>query len=265
MTESWKGYEGLNLRHAFASLMGKLAAAVVRRTGRGGGTAAPGLVAERLSPAYLYDLLAEIPGGHALISGTNGKTTSAAMVGAMLEKDGREVVRNRSGSNLTRGLLSELLGTTDWRGRLRANAETAGVFEVDEAALVRILPRTRPRAVLLTNLFRDQLDRYGELDTITRRWQAAIGDRASVAEAPSTIGGGSLPGETLPSWTVSIAPRGIDGGAEALSSRLRSGDPAVLGRIEDERVILDSRTVLPEQDEDLLRVVGRALAEVRAG
>jgi UDP-N-acetylmuramyl tripeptide synthase len=204
MTESWKGYEGLNLRHAFASLMGKLAAAVVRRTGRGGGTAAPGLVAERLSPAYLYDLLAEIPGGHALISGTNGKTTSAAMVGAMLEKDGREVVRNRSGSNLTRGLLSELLGTTDWRGRLRANAETAGVFEVDEAALVRILPRTRPRAVLLTNLFRDQLDRYGELDTITRRWQAAIGGSdgsftlIANADDPAVVhAAGSHRGETI--------------------------------------------------------------------
>ena len=103
-----------------------------------------------------------------------------------------------------------------------------------------------------------------ELEQRARGWQAAIGDRASVAEAPSTIGGGSLAGETLPSWTVSIDPRGIDGGAEALSSRLRSGDPAVLGRIEDERVILDPRTALPEQDEDLLRVVGRALAELGA-
>ncbi len=156
--------------------MGKLTAAAVRGMGWGGGTAAPGLVAERLSPSYLYDLLTAVPGGYALISGTNGKTTSTAMLVAMLERAGQDVVRNRSGSNLSRGLLSELLGTTDLRGRLRTNPDTAGVFEVDEALLARLLLRTRPRAVLLTNLFRDQLDRYGELDTITRRWKAAIGE-----------------------------------------------------------------------------------------
>ncbi len=176
----------------------------MRGTGRGGGTAAPGLVAERLSPAYLYDLLAAIPGDYALISGTNGKTTSAAMLRGMLEGSGREVVSNRSGSNLPRGLLSELLGSTDWRGRLRTNPGTAGVFEVDEAALARLLPRTRPRAVLLTNLFRDQLDRYGELDTITRRWRAAIGESdggftlIANADDPAVVhAAGSHRGETI--------------------------------------------------------------------
>ena len=98
-----------------------------------------------------------------------------------------------------------------------------------------------------------------ELEQRALSWQAAIGDSASVVEAPSTIGGGSLPGETLPSWTVSIDPSSGDGGAEALADRLRSGDPAVLGRIEDERVILDPRTVLPAQNEDLLRLVAEAL------
>ena len=144
--------------------------------GRGGGTAAPGLAAERISPGYLQDLLAAVPGGYTLVSGTNGKTTSAAMLAEMLEADGRRVVRNRSGSNLSRGLLSELLPYTNWRGRLRANPDAAGVFEVDEAALVGLLPKARPRAVLLTNLFRDQLDRYGELDTIARRWRDAIAE-----------------------------------------------------------------------------------------
>ena len=87
---------------------------------------------------------------------------------------------------------------------------------------------------------------------------------ASVEEAWSTIGGGSLPGETLPSWAVNIDASGVEGGAEALSRLLRSADPAVIGRIEDERVVLDPRTVLPEQDAILARVLAEVVQSTQA-
>ena len=91
------------------------------------------------------------------------------------------------------------------------------------------------------------------------RWQEALGQRASVVQGHSTIGGGSLPGETLPTWLVGLQTEGVEGGAEALAKRLRQGSPPVVGRIEDERVLLDPRTVLAEQEEALLDVVKQAL------
>ena len=103
-----------------------------------------------------------------------------------------------------------------------------------------------------------------ELESRAISLQKAVGHMASVEEAWSTIGGGSLPGETLPSWAVTIDASGVEGGAEALSRLLRSADPAVIGRIEDERVVLDPRTVLPEQDETLARVLAEVVQATRA-
>ncbi len=100
------------------------------------------------------------------------------------------------------------------------------------------------------------------LEGRARRCGLAVGERASVVETLSTIGGGSLPGETLPSWAVSIDSTGIEGGARMLSSRLRSGDPPVVGRIEDERVVLDLRTVPPDQDGALARAAVEAIETV---
>ncbi len=111
------------MRHVIAAFAGKLAGTAIRRSGRGGGTATPGLIADRVSPGYLHELLRAIPGGYALLSGTNGKTTSAAMLAAMLAEPGQPVIGNPSGSNLVRGLLSELLRRTDWRGRLRVEPD----------------------------------------------------------------------------------------------------------------------------------------------
>ena len=87
----------------------------------------------------------------------------------------------------------------------------------------------------------------------------ALGDGASATRTLSTIGGGSLPGETLPSWAIAIDCGGMKGGAEALAKRLRDGTPPVLGRIEEERVLLDPRTVLEEEEEPLLQTVSKAL------
>ena len=99
------------------------------------------------------------------------------------------------------------------------------------------------------------------LESRAAAWRESLGSRASTARALSTVGGGSLPGETLPSWAVSIDTHGLQGGAEALGKRLRQGEPSVVGRIEDERVLLDPRTVLPDEDEALLRAVRAAIGQ----
>ena len=97
------------------------------------------------------------------------------------------------------------------------------------------------------------------LETRALRWSEALGDVASVVRGLSAIGGGSLPGQTLPSWVLSLDASVVDGGAQALGRRLREGDPPVVGRIEGERVLLDPRTVLPEDEGPLLKVVEEAL------
>ena len=102
-----------------------------------------------------------------------------------------------------------------------------------------------------------------ELEATACGWRDRLGPRASVAPALSTIGGGSLPTETLPSWVLSLDVEGIHGGAEALATWLREGDPPVIGRIEEERVLLDPRTVLPEEGEPLLSALREAIGRDR--
>lgn len=142
-----------------------------RLLGRGGGTAAPGLIAERLDPAALRKLGAALSGGAIVVGGTNGKTTTAHMIATILDRAGQRVVHNRSGSNLVRGVLAALAAQSTLTGRPRGEV---GVIEADEAALPAIVSGLRPRFILLNNLFRDQLDRYGELDHIARQWRAAV-------------------------------------------------------------------------------------------
>ncbi len=106
-----------------------------------------------------------------MISATNGKTTSAAMVASIMQRAGIPLVNNRAGANMAGGVASALLAAS--RGQHRMDGEL-GCFEVDEFWLDRVVPELRPRAILLANLFRDQLDRYGELETIADRWAAAV-------------------------------------------------------------------------------------------
>ena len=98
-----------------------------------------------------------------------------------------------------------------------------------------------------------------ELDGRARRWKRAIGKRATVVQGLSTVGGGSLPGETLPTSLVALSADGIPGSAEALAHRLRETAPPIIGRIEDEKVLLDPRTVLPEEEKPLLQGVRDAI------
>ena len=146
-----------------ASAAARAAGALSRRTGRGG-TSLPGKVLLRLEPEAIGTLAGRLRNGSAVISATNGKTTTAAMVASILERGGRDLVHNRAGANMAGGVASALLtGKGD-----------TGLFEVDEFWLDGVVPQLRPRALLLANLFRDQLDRYGELEIIVDRWAALV-------------------------------------------------------------------------------------------
>jgi UDP-N-acetylmuramyl tripeptide synthase len=146
-----------------ARAVGELA----RRAGRGGGTSLPGKVLTRLEPQAIDLLSQRLRGGTAVISATNGKTTSAAMAASILERAGIALVHNRAGANMAGGVASTLLGAAR---RGDGIAGELGLFELDEFWLDRVAPQLHPRAMLLGNLFRDQLDRYGELETIADRW-----------------------------------------------------------------------------------------------
>jgi UDP-N-acetylmuramyl tripeptide synthase len=148
-------------RTAVARLAARGAGAASRVAGKGG-TSLPGKVLLRVDPGAIGELAARLPRGTAVISATNGKTTTAAMTASILEHAGVRLVHNRSGANMAGGVAGTLLAE---RGDL-------GLFEVDEFWLDGLVPQLRPRALLLANLFRDQLDRYGELETIAERWSA---------------------------------------------------------------------------------------------
>jgi len=161
----------LDLRLSLAILSAKLAGKLIRASGRGGGTALPGLVAQRVHPDVVSRVSSRLENGVFLVSGTNGKTTTSRIIAECFVKDGYKVLHNRSGSNLVRGIASSLVDNSRISGM--PTAELA-VFEVDEASLPGVLSCLTPRSILLTNLFRDQLDRYGEIDTVRKRWVEAI-------------------------------------------------------------------------------------------
>ena len=142
----------------------RAAGGLSRLAPRGGGTTVPGKVLGFLSPDAVERLAGRLPQGTALVSATNGKTTTAAMVAEIIGGQTR-LAHNSSGANLVSGVASTLLSS---RG-----AEL-GLFEVDEAALPEVARRVRPRALALGNLFRDQLDRYGELELVAERWRRAV-------------------------------------------------------------------------------------------
>lgn len=168
-------------RTAAAVTAAKLAAVLSRRLGFGGGTALPGLVADAVAPGLAARLAARLGHGCVLITGTNGKTTTARLVRNIAQAGGFRPVHNHSGSNLMRGITACLIEATDARGQLRQPERRLGIFEVDEATLPEAAAALSPRVVTFTNLFRDQLDRYGEVDSVAAVWR-----RALAALPPST-------------------------------------------------------------------------------
>jgi UDP-N-acetylmuramyl tripeptide synthase len=152
----------------------KTTALASRALRRGGGTAASGLVGLWLNPDLIRDLAAQLGQGSIVITGTNGKTTTSLLVSETARAAGLTPLANASGSNLARGIASSLALAVDNDGGLDEPARRIGVFEVDEATMTQALPQIRPRVAVFTNLFRDQLDRYGEVETVAARWRQAI-------------------------------------------------------------------------------------------
>jgi UDP-N-acetylmuramyl tripeptide synthase len=152
----------------------KAAATASRTFGRGGGTAIGGLIALRLQPALVSDLAAALGRGSVLITGTNGKTTTSHLIAEVARAAGLAPIANSSGSNMMRGIAAALAAAAGPAGRLVANKRSIGVFEVDEAVVPRAIEALRPRVAVFTNLFRDQLDRYGEVEAVASLWRDAL-------------------------------------------------------------------------------------------
>jgi len=153
-----------------ANVAGKLTRLGLQISGRGG-TALPGLVALTIDPDFIAALASDLAHGVVLVSGTNGKTTTTRMLSDIVRATGWAPTHNRSGSNLERGIAGALLTESTWRGEPSGDL---GMFEVDEASLPLVLGRISSRVVLVTNLFRDQMDRYFEIDQLARRIGDAI-------------------------------------------------------------------------------------------
>jgi len=148
------------LRTTAAIVAGKTARLAARV--RGGGSAMPGLVAERIDPKFLTHALSGVHGGVVVVTGTNGKTTTTKMLAAILRAHGKRVFSNPTGSNFTRGVISSMLGTLPLSGRLDADI---AVLELDEWHALRFAELVPPTHALLLNVARDQLDRFAEIDT----------------------------------------------------------------------------------------------------
>src|SRR3954470_18844825 len=143
----------------------KAVGSLSRASGRGGGTTLPGRVLVRMAPDAIERLASRLGRGSVVVSSTNGKTTTAGMIAGILAASGREPVHNRAGSNMHWGVATALL----------EQSGDEGLFELDEAWLPRVAPHLRPRLLVLGNLFRDQLDRYGELERLADEWAALVG------------------------------------------------------------------------------------------
>lgn len=221
---------------------------IVRRLARtrGGGTAFPGKVVERIDPGFLSRTLARLPYGVVLVSGTNGKTTTTRMVSMMLERCGFKVFTNPTGSNFTRGVVSALLGAVDAAGRLDADI---AVLELDEAYAVHFVRQVRPRYALLLNVMRDQLDRFGEIDNTARLLghvaEAATGTVVLNREDPrvAALAGSVADGVEVRYFGLDDALRAQFPSDDDMRTTVekRSGAPAVADgeRVRDEMAVAD--------------------------
>lgn len=197
-------FRGYPLQASLAVVGGRAAGALSRRLHLGGGTSIAGLVAQRLYPDIIGHLSTQLEHGSILVTGTNGKTTTSGFIAAILSDAGLRVWRNREGSNLMRGIAGALVIRTQPNGRLRRAGKAISIFEVDEAAMPSAAATIPTRVAVFTNLFRDQLDRYGEVDSVAARWTEAInalsGDTVLVlnADDPTTANlGETFTGQAL--------------------------------------------------------------------
>jgi UDP-N-acetylmuramyl tripeptide synthase len=190
-----------------------------RVSGRGGGTTLPGRVLLRLAPDAIARLGSRLDDA-TVVSATNGKTTTAGMIAAILAAEGRAPVHNRAGSNMTWGVATALL---EQRG-------SEGLFEVDEAWLPKVAAELDPSLIVLGNLFRDQLDRYGEIETLADEWAALVAERAGrtrfVLNADDPLIGRHSPSSSTPSTPSTAAAAAIPTATSAPSSAISATTPA---------------------------------------
>ena len=207
-----------SLRSGLTIALGRAARLAARLRGGGsGGTALPGLVMEKTDPGFLRRTLDQLPLGVVVVSGTNGKTTTTKMVVELLTAQGLKVLTNRTGSNFVRGVLASLLTEVDAVGHL--NHDVA-VLELDEAHAVRFVRRVRPRAALLLNVMRDQLDRFGEID-----YTASLLHKVAVATTDAVVVNADDPRLSGPAFFKGVRARTAAFGAgSALRSLFVSDD-----------------------------------------
>ncbi|MCL4366457.1 MurT ligase domain-containing protein [Patescibacteria group bacterium] len=150
-------------------MLGKLINYLIRFLKIGGGSAAPGLYSLRIDPNLVENLAKQIP-KNVIITGTNGKTTTAKMLSHFAKSTGLKVIRNHTGSNLERGIASTLIQDSSLHLRgVKLNYDL-GIWELDEAAFNNLAPKLKPDLIVFLNVFRDQLDRYGEIDSVVKKW-----------------------------------------------------------------------------------------------
>lgn len=208
----------MDARLALAVSLGKGAGIATRLLRRGGGTALPGLVATGVEPDIVTKLGRQLLGGRILVTGTNGKTTTSRILAAILDAAAAPFLHNREGSNLMRGFASTLLDASGATGRLRLPFEALGLFETDEATMPAATRAFAPSILTFTNLFRDQLDRYGEVDTVAAMWREALaaapkdGTLVLNADDPSVA-------ELAVDWTGPVHWYGIDDASFSTETR----------------------------------------------
>ncbi|MDH6099588.1 Mur ligase family protein [Anabaenopsis sp. FSS-46] len=159
------------LRLGLAVSVAKAVTLIVRSLGLGAASVLPGSIARRIEPRLLRLLSQQVKNGIIVIAGTNGKTTTALLLCGILKRQGYRIAHNSTGANLENGLMTALMENADFLGRLNVDY---GILEVDENIVPKVLQPLQPRIILCLNLFRDQLDRYGEVDTISKRWTKVI-------------------------------------------------------------------------------------------
>jgi lipid II isoglutaminyl synthase (glutamine-hydrolysing) len=161
-----------------ALLAGKVSAKTIRLLNAGMGSNLPGRLARQISPQILSELSSQARLGALAVTGTNGKSTTTGLLSSILKMAGFKLIHNRQGANLVTGITASLIDAADWKGRIDADY---GLFEIDEAALPIVAREIKLNAVVVTNLFRDQLDRFGELDTTARLIAKGISENNAAA------------------------------------------------------------------------------------
>ncbi|HEV7664753.1 MAG TPA: Mur ligase family protein [Chloroflexota bacterium] len=197
-------------------MAGRAAAVLSRRLGRGGGTVIAGHLVPRIAPWALRDVTRSLPNGSIVVSGTNGKTTTTRLLSHILNAAGMRPLHNRAGANMLSGLFTAVAQGTDWQARPRGDV---GLFEVDEATVPRALQHIEPRMLLLHNIFRDQLDRYGEVHFVANLWRDTVRRLSSRSMV--------LVNADDPLVAGILAPGGDAAAASARHSSYGIDDPAV--------------------------------------